>query len=101
MTYRPRRSHVAHPAVRLAFAPSVARFAHRCRPAAHAESPVPLGGARTMSTHRLASYPVAGGRLCILMRAEGLEPPRAEAHQDLNLARMPIPPRPRGALARA
>jgi glucosyl-3-phosphoglycerate synthase len=30
-----------------------------------------------------------------LMRAEGLEPPRAEAHQDLNLARMPIPPRPR------
>ena len=30
------------------------------------------------------------------MRAEGLEPPRAEAHQDLNLARMPIPPRPRG-----
>lgn len=31
------------------------------------------------------------------MRAEGLEPPRAEAHQDLNLARMPIPPRPRGA----
>ena len=31
------------------------------------------------------------------MRAEGFEPPRAEAHQDLNLARMPIPPRPRGA----
>lgn len=30
------------------------------------------------------------------MRAEGLEPPRAEAHQDLNLARIPIPPRPRG-----
>jgi hypothetical protein len=23
------------------------------------------------------------------MRAEGLEPPRAEAHQDLNLARLP------------
>ena len=37
----------------------------------------------------------------VLMRAEGLEPPRAEAHQDLNLARMPIPPRPRGALERA
>jgi hypothetical protein len=31
------------------------------------------------------------------MRAEGLEPPRAEAHQDLNLARIPIPPRPHGA----
>ncbi len=29
------------------------------------------------------------------VRAEGFEPPRAEAHQDLNLARMPIPPRPR------
>ena len=30
------------------------------------------------------------------MRAEGLEPPRAEAHQDLNLARLTkIPPRPR------
>lgn len=24
------------------------------------------------------------------MRAEGLEPPRAEAHQDLNLARLPF-----------
>mgnify|MGYP001048067873 CR=1 FL=1 len=35
------------------------------------------------------------------MRAEGFEPPRAEAHQDLNLARMPIPPRPRGGPARA
>jgi hypothetical protein len=31
------------------------------------------------------------------MRAEGLEPPRAEAHQDLNLARIPIPPRPLGS----
>ena len=29
------------------------------------------------------------------MRAEGLEPPRACAHEDLNLARLPIPPRPR------
>ena len=38
--------------------------------------------------------PVCGASL---MRAEGFEPPRAEAHQDLNLARMPIPPRPRGA----
>ena len=30
------------------------------------------------------------------MRTRGLEPPRALAHQDLNLARLPIPPRPRG-----
>jgi hypothetical protein len=30
------------------------------------------------------------------VRMEGLEPPRAEAHQDLNLARIPIPPHPRG-----
>ena len=29
------------------------------------------------------------------MRARGFEPPRAEAHQDLNLARLPVPPRPR------
>src|SRR5439155_23780183 len=29
------------------------------------------------------------------MRAEGLEPPRALAHEDLNLARLPVPPRPR------
>jgi hypothetical protein len=29
------------------------------------------------------------------VRAEGLEPPRDYAHQDLNLARLPIPPRPR------
>ena len=34
------------------------------------------------------------------MRAEGLEPPRAEAHQDLNLARLPIPPRPRESTPR-
>jgi hypothetical protein len=31
----------------------------------------------------------------ILMRAEGLEPPRAEAHQVLSLARLPVSPRPR------
>jgi hypothetical protein len=35
------------------------------------------------------------------MRARGLEPLRAEAHQDLNLARLPIPPRPRGIQDRA
>ena len=29
------------------------------------------------------------------MRARGLEPPRAEAHRDLNPARLPVPPRPR------
>src|SRR5215211_1455322 len=32
------------------------------------------------------------------MRMEGLEPPRAEAHQDLNLARIPVPPHPRDAV---
>jgi hypothetical protein len=43
--------------------------------------------------------PAAGAvfGLATAMRAEGLEPPRAEAHQDLNLARIPIPPRPRDA----
>ena len=29
------------------------------------------------------------------MRARGLEPPRAEAHRDLNPARLPVPPHPR------
>ena len=29
-----------------------------------------------------------------MVRTEGLEPPRAFAHQDLNLARLPFPPRP-------
>src|SRR5215218_6260671 len=29
------------------------------------------------------------------MRARGIEPPRAEAHRDLNPARLPVPPRPR------
>ena len=29
------------------------------------------------------------------VRARGLEPPRAEAHRDLNPARLPVPPRPR------
>jgi hypothetical protein len=29
------------------------------------------------------------------MRARGVEPPRAEAHRDLNPARLPVPPRPR------
>jgi hypothetical protein len=31
-----------------------------------------------------------------LMRMRGLEPPRAFAHTDLNRARLPIPPHPRG-----
>lgn len=30
------------------------------------------------------------------MRATGLEPARVLPHQNLNLARLPIPPRPRG-----
>src|SRR5215216_7151980 len=36
----------------------------------------------------------AGGFLLVRMR--GLEPPRAFAHTDLNRARLPIPPHPRG-----
>src|SRR6476620_873801 len=38
---------------------------------------------------------------CGSVRAEGLEPPRSFDHQDLNLARLPIPPRPRGMPDRA
>ena len=33
----------------------------------------------------------------LAMRMRGLEPPRAFAHTDLNRARLPIPPHPRGA----
>ena len=31
----------------------------------------------------------------VLVRTRGVEPPWAEAHQILSLARLPIPPRPR------
>lgn len=31
-----------------------------------------------------------------LVRTGGVEPPHPYGYQDLNLARMPIPPRPRG-----
>ena len=37
----------------------------------------------------------AGKAVSREMRARGVEPPRAEAHRDLNPARLPIPPRPR------
>ncbi len=32
----------------------------------------------------------------VLVRSGGLEPPRVLPHSDLNAARLPIPPRPRG-----
>ena len=35
-------------------------------------------------------------RRSLFMRMRGLEPPRAFAHTDLNRARLPIPPHPRG-----
>ena len=44
------------------------------------------------SCHRLAPRGPNGGT----MRMRGLEPPRAFAHTDLNRARLPIPPHPRG-----
>src|SRR3954465_3434549 len=34
---------------------------------------------------------------CSAMRMRGLEPPRGFPHTDLNRARLPIPPHPRGA----
>src|SRR6185436_11875328 len=45
-------------------------------------------------THRLGAV---GGQIApeMVMRMRGLEPPRAEAHTDLNRARLPIPPHPR------
>jgi hypothetical protein len=56
---------------------------------------VELGAARTRR-HRLATDRAAEA-LDSVMRMRGLEPPRAEAHTDLNRARLPIPPHPRGA----
>lgn len=53
--------------------------------------------ARPLNGDDLAALKIASASTSLLMRAEGLEPPRAEAHQDLNLARIPIPPRPRDA----
>ena len=47
----------------------------------------PLG---VFASERAQTCPAQTG-----MRARGLEPPRAEAHRDLNPARLPVPPRPR------
>ena len=54
------------------------------------ESPV-------LETGALASWATAPSAApeVIAMRAEGLEPPRSFEHEDLNLARLPIPTRPR------
>jgi hypothetical protein len=54
-----------------------------------AEEPLPTSKAERPET--------AGHEFGSAMRMRGLEPPRAEAHTDLNRARLPIPPHPRGA----
>src|ERR1700690_1818920 len=38
-----------------------------------------------------------GETRCFRVRMRGLEPPRPYGHTDLNRARLPIPPHPRGA----
>jgi Protein kinase domain len=75
------------------------RFLTESRVAASLEHPnvVPIHDAGEIDG-RLSQFD--GGRAArpahrLVVRAEGLEPPRAEAHQDLNLARLPVPPRPR------
>src|SRR5579884_1462534 len=52
----------------------------------------PRRSTRFLSTRRPGSR-----RASTAMRMRGLEPPRARAHTDLNRARLPIPPHPRGA----
>ncbi len=47
------------------------------------------------TAHRKGSRPNRTRTRRTAVRAEGLEPPQAFAHQDLNLARLPFPPRPR------
>ena len=57
---------------------------------------------RTTRRERVKGLSEAGARWsdatggASVMRARGLEPPRAEAQRDLNPPRLPIPPRPRG-----
>ena len=53
---------------------------------------------KPITAHRRTSSPgrVDAIRRSRVMRMRGLEPPRAEAHTDLNRARLPIPPHPRG-----
>ena len=67
---------------------------------------LPLQSARLISRRfacfcRRATRGCAGGRLAARLRhtvrMRGLEPPRPEGHTDLNRARLPIPPHPRGA----
>ena len=55
------------------------------------------GHARRRRTGRAAVKPLDGlPRGPSSMRMRGLEPPRPEGHTDLNRARLPIPPHPRG-----
>jgi hypothetical protein len=63
-----------------------------------------LSSSRAMSVVLLPSVPSASTDRIVAsrcnsapMRLEGLEPPRAFAHTDLNRARRPIPPQPRDA----
>ena len=55
----------------------------------------PLSGGNALSSRTGGSTPING--LTRLMRMRGLEPPRGCPHTDLNRARLPIPPHPRGA----
>ena len=86
--------------------------AGRRRRAAHAAAPrtsAPATGSESQGRAWRRHYPrgCAGGRLRRpggaaaqwgeAMRMRGLEPPRPEGHTDLNRARLPIPPHPRGA----
>jgi site-specific DNA recombinase len=57
--------------------------------AAASRSPKPNAEALNARTPSLF-FEVEGSNVEALVRAEGLEPPRAEAHQDLNLARIPF-----------
>ena len=52
------------------------------------------GGSRPPTPGR---WPLEIPHTCLVrvVRAKGLEPPRLFSHQDLNLARLPVPPRPR------
>ncbi len=51
--------------------------------------------------NKIVNFGIFSKKCTKKLRARGLEPPQANAYQDLNLARLPIPPRSRfGALGK-
>ena len=83
------RSHGSSSGLGLDIAPDLSR------PSAPISAPIDL---RSANHFQIETNPQASDQGVCAVRVEGLEPPQAFAHQDLNLARLPIPPHPRGTV---